>query len=142
MLQLSNGIKLTKVKDVTADGTSAVNSDGVDMQGWEGVIFFTSFGTAAAGNTMNGAQGADNASDWVDLAGTAVSSGSSDEDVWLDIKNPTDRYVRCELARGTTTTVGDIWALQYGKNGKMPIDNAHTGTIAGEAHVTPAEGTA
>jgi hypothetical protein len=140
-MQLSSKIKITKVKDHTADGTSAVNSDGVDMAGFEGVIFITSFGTAASGNTVNAAQGADNASDWVDLTGSSVTSGTSDEDVWIDINKPSDRYVRAEVARGTSSTLESIYAIQYGPK-KLPVDNTTSGTIAGEAHVSVAEGTA
>lgn len=141
---LSDRVKFIKVKDHSADGTSAVNSDGVDMNqdgGYEGVIFLTSFGTAAAGNTMNAAQGADNSSDWVDLTGTSVTSGTSDEDVWLDIYKPTDRYVRAEIARGTSSTLESIWAILYNPR-STPVDNTTSGTIAGEAHISPAEGTA
>ena len=138
--QLSNQAKIIKVSDPTADGTTAVNSAGVDMSGYDGVLFLTSFGTAAANNTVNAAQGSDN-STFVDLEGTSVSTGTSDEDVWLDIHKPTDRYVRLEAARGTSSTLGDIWAIQYGAR-KQPVDNTTSGTIAGELHVSPDEGTA
>lgn len=144
---LSTRTKLIKVKDPTADGTSAVNGDGVDMDqdgGYAGVMFFTSFGTAAAGNLMNAAQSSDNASadDYTDLTGTSVTSGSSDEDVWLDVYKPSKRYVRPEVARGTSSTLGDIWALLYEPRDTRNVDNTTTGTIAGEGHVSPAEGTA
>lgn len=143
---LSSRVKLIKVKDHTADGTSAVNGDGVDMDqngGYAGVMFFTSFGTAATGNILNAAQSSDDGSadDYTDLTGTAVSSGSSDEDVWLDIYKPTKRYVRPEVARGTSSTLESMWAILYEPR-NMPVDNTTTGTINGEAHVSPAEGAA
>lgn len=141
---LSDKVKLIKVKDHSAADTAAVNSDGVDMDqngGYEGVLFLTSFGTPAANNTINAAQGADNSADWQDLTGTSVSSGTSDEDVWLDIYRPTDRYVRCEAARGTSTTLESIWAILYGPRSQS-VDNTTSGTITGESHVSPAEGTA
>lgn len=138
---LSGVVKITKVKDHSTADTTAVNSDGVDMANFEGVLFVTSFGTAASNNTVNLAQGADNSSDWQDLTGTSVTSGSSDEDVWLDVYKPSDRYVRLEAARGTSSTLESIWAIQYGPK-KTPVDNTTSGTIAGEAHVSPAEGTA
>lgn len=141
---LSDQVKIIKVQDHTTAGTSDVNSDGVDMQqsgGFDGVLFLTSFGTAASGNKINAAQGADNSSDWVDLEGTSVSSGSSDEDVWLDIQHPTDRYVRLEVVRGTSSTLESIWAILY-RGRSCPVDNTTLGTIIGEAHNAPAEGTA
>lgn len=141
---LSDNVKLIKVADHSTANTTAVNSTGVDMDqdgGYEGVMFVTSFGTAASDNTVNLAQGADNASDWVDLVGTSVTSGSSDEDVWLDVYKPTDRYVRLEAARGTSTTLESVWAILYNPRNK-PVDNTTSGTIVGEAHLSPAEGTA
>lgn len=139
-MQLSNHVKITKVQDHTAAGTTAVNSTGVDMAGYEGVLFVTSFGTAASGNTLEAAQSADD-STYNDLAGTSVTSGTSDEDVWIDVYRPIDRYVRVEAARGTSSTLESIWAIQYGGR-VQPVDNTTSGTIIGEAHVSPAEGTA
>lgn len=138
---LSSAVKLTKVADHTAAGTSAVNSTGVDMSGFEGVLFITSFGTAAANNTVNAAQGATLGGTYDDLAGTSVASGTSDEDVWIDVYRPTDRFVRLEAARGTSSTLESIWAIQYGARTEAPV-NVVSGEIIGEAHASPAEGTA
>ena len=140
-MNLSSNVKITKVSDYAGAATSAINSASVDMSGYTGVLFIGSFGTAAANNTMNAAQGADDSADWVDLEGTSVSSGTSDEDVWIDVFRPTDRYVRAEVARGTSTTMETIWAIQYGPR-KAPVDNTTSGTITGELHASPAEGTA
>lgn len=140
MPQLSGQVKLTKVKDHSTAATSAVDSDSVDMAGWEGVLFVTSFGTANADNTVNLAQSSDDSS-FTDLEGTKVSSGSSDEDVWLDVYMPAERYVRLEAVRTASSTLESIWAIQYGPS-KLPVDNTTSGTIIGEAHVSPAEGTA
>lgn len=141
MSQLSNHVKLTKVADHTAAGTTAVNSTGIDMAGYEGVLFITSFGTAATDNTVNAAQGDTLGGTYDDLAATSVASGTSDEDVWVDVYRPRDRFVRLEAARGTSSTLESIWAIQYGAR-KQPQDNTISGTIIGEAHVSPAEGTA
>ena len=139
-MNLSSNCKFTKVQDHTTAGTGAVNSDSVDMSGYEGVLFITSFGTAATDNTIEGAQSA-NDSNWNDLIGSQVVPGASDEDVWLDIYKPIDRYMRCEIARGTSTTCESIWAIQYGAR-KGAVDNTTTGTIAGEQHSGLAEGAA
>lgn len=139
--QLIHQIKVTKVADHTAAGTTAVNSTGVDMSGYEGVLFLTSFGTAAANNTVNAAQDTASGGSYTDLEGTSVTSGTSDEDVWVDVYKPTKRYVRLEAARGTSSTLESIWAIQYGPR-TMPVDNTTSGTIAGEDHQSPAEGTA
>lgn len=142
-MQLSNFVKITKVADHSTAATTDVDSASVDMAGFEGVLFVSSFGTAASGNTLEAQQSSDDGSSdtFAALAGTAVSSGTSDEDVWVDIYRPQERYVRAHAERGTSSTLESIWAIQYGGR-KQPVDNTTTGTIAGEAHVSPAEGTA
>jgi hypothetical protein len=141
MMNLSNHVKITKVKDHTTAATSAVESDPVDMQGYEGVMFVTSFGTAAANNTILAAQDVASGGSYTDLLGTSVSSGTSDEDVWIDVYRPSKRYVRVEIARGTSSTLESIYAIQYGAR-VLPVSNVVSGTIIGELHVSPAEGTA
>lgn len=137
--QLSNRVHLA-MSAPTAAGTTAVNSASVDMANYEGVLFITRFGTAASNNTLEAAQSTDDSS-FADLVGTSITSGSSDEIVWLDIFRPLERYVRVEAARGTSSTLESIVAIRYGPR-KQPVDNTTTGTIVGEAHVSPAEGTA
>lgn len=141
---LSDNVKMTKVSDGVTAATSAVVSAPVDMQNWEGVLFFTSFGTAAAGNILKGQQSDDisgSPDNYSDLAGSAVTSGTSDEDVFLDVTRPGKRYVQVSVARGTSSTLGDIWALQYGPR-SQPQDNVLAGTIVGKQLHTPAEGAA
>jgi hypothetical protein len=108
--------------------------------GFDSVCFVTSFGTAASGNTAEVSQSSDDSS-FSDLAGTNVTSGSSDEDVFVDVKRVEKRYVRLEVARGTSSTLESIWAILYNAK-NVPVDNTTTGTIAGEQHASPAEGTA
>lgn len=144
MLNLSSLVKLTKVADHTAAGTTDVESAILDMSGFEGVMFFTSFGTAAADNLLKVQQDDANAAGGMaDLLGTSVVSGASpsNEDVWVDVFRPTKRYVRCIAVVDTSSTVESIYALQYGPR-EMPVDNTTSGTITGESHSAPAEGTA
>ncbi len=139
---LSDSVKITKVQDHTIAGTSAVTSDIIDMSGYAGVLFLTSFGTAAANNTIKAQQDTDAAGGTMaDLLGTSVASGTSDEDVWIDLTSPRERYVRVVVARGTSSTLESVWAIQYGATAE-PVDNVTSGTIIGEAHLAPAEGTA
>jgi len=130
---------LTKVSDGDTAETTAVESSSVNMANYEGVIFFASYGTAAANNVLHAETSSDDSA-FNDLASTSVGAGSSDEDQWLEISRPLEQYLRCVADRGTSTTCGGIWALQYGAK-KMPVDNTTAGTIHGEHHDTPAEGT-
>lgn len=142
---LTDNVKITKVKDYQTAATGDVTSDAVDMQadgGWDGVAFFTSYNTAAADNLIHAECSSDNASAdaYADIAGSEIDGGSSDEDQLIDIYQPPERYVRCVAARGTSSVLGDIWAIQYrGRN--LPHQNAVSGTLQVKRLVQPLEGT-
>lgn len=132
----------TKVADHTTAGTSAVNSGIVDTAGYSGVVFFTSLGTANATNTIKLQQSATNATDdMTDLTGTSVTSGSSDEDLIVELHQPQKRYVRAVVSRGASTTCESIWAVLYGQGGVQAL-NSVSGTQIAEIHASVAEGTA
>lgn len=143
MKLLSEITKLVKVADHSTAATSDVTSSSVNMAGYGSVLFLTSFGTAAANNTLKVQQSSDDGSTdaYSDLEGSSVSSGTSDEDVWIDVYRPTKQYVRVVAARGTSSTLESIWAIQY-EASSLPVDNTTSGTIVGESAINPAEGTA
>ncbi len=142
----SDQCKLIKIQDHTTAGTSTVTSSAVDMLQTDGfyqnVLLFTSFGTAASNNTIKAQQSSDDGSSdaYADLEGTSVASGSSDEDTWIDLK-PRERYVKFLALRGTSSTLESMWALLYNPRNIVET-NVVSGTIIGEAHNRPAEGTA
>ena len=134
--------KLVKVADHTTAATTDVNSAIVDTAGYQGVVFFTSLGTANATNTMKLQSSATNATDdMADLTGTSITSGSSDEDLIVELHRPQQRYVRAVVARGASSTCESIWVALYGKGGVI-ADNSLTGTQIAEIHASPAAGTA
>ncbi len=138
---LSERIKITKVQGHSTASTVTINSDSVDMSGYDGVMFVTSYGTAAADNLLRAAQSTASTTSFSDLLGTAVGAAASDEDQWIDIKRPIERYVRATAVRVTSSTIESIWAFQYGAR-DVPVDNTTAGTIHGEQHVSPSTGTA
>lgn len=146
MRPLNAEIKLVKVQDVTTAGTSTISADSVDLSadgGWDGVFLFASFGTAAADNLLHVEQSSDDADAdaFADLLGSQVSAGgNSNEDQWVDIFRPLEKFIRVVADRGTSTTIGDIWAILYRGRSK-PFSNITVGTINGIALVSPAEGT-
>lgn len=135
-MNLLDNIKVTRLTAATATGTNAVNSTSVDMQGFSGVVFVTDIGTAAANNLVNVATSSDDSA-WNDLEGTSQQAAASGDLVAIDIVKPQERYLRLEVARGTSTTVGTIFALQY--NGRKA---PNTSIAAQETHLSPDEGTA
>lgn len=139
---LLSRVKFVKVSDVAASATTDVNSSILDMAGFEGVVFLTSLSTANATNTIKVQQSATNATDdMTDLAGTEVSSGTTDEDLIVEVHKPGARYVRAVVSRGAATTVENIWAALYGKGGQHAASTL-AGTAIAEIHNAPAEGTA
>lgn len=139
-MNFCKNFKITKVKAGAASAGTAVESDVVDMQGYEGVIFVTTIATANAGNYLKAQQGAIEAlSDAVDLAATTVVATANAETVWLEVHKPSDRYVRAVVIRaGANTATGDIFAIRY--NGRVkPETNVTTDTITGTLLISPAE---
>jgi len=140
-MNLLKNSKITKVKAYQAGATSAVDSDEVDMSGWDGVLFLASIGTPATNNSMKAQQDtATGMSTAADLEGTSVASTSAKTDLALDIYRPRERFVRVEITRTTSTTVEAIWAIQY--RGRKGAQTNITTLQAAESHVSPAEGTA
>src|SRR6266545_4233182 len=119
---LSSASKIT-VGAATAAGTTTVNSPIIDMKGFDSVLFIGTFGTPAANNTVKGQQGAvSTMSDAADLAGTSVAVAASDETVWLELVKPIERYVRAAFLRGTSTTLGEIYCVQFNAAAE-PVSN-------------------
>ena len=145
MNNLIKNCKITRVANASAAGTSAINSSSVDMTGFDGVLFIVAFGAIVSGavTSINAAQSADDSS-FADLEGSSVSVADTDDNkgVPLDIFKPGDRYVRCEVAKATqNSTVDGIFAIQYQAKDR-PTTQDTTTMLAGELHVSPAEGTA
>lgn len=136
---LSEKIKITKVANPQAAGTSDVQSAILDMAGCHSVVFLSSFAVGAVDNFLRVEEGDESdGSDMAPVADGFVSPGSSDEDQWVDFHKPWKRYIRCVAERDTETAIGDIWALQYGLR-SWPADNVEAGTITGVQTVSPAE---
>jgi hypothetical protein len=139
-MNFSKDNKVVLAKAASAAATSAVNSDVIDMQGFEGVAFVGAIGTANAGNYAKVQQGAAaNMSDAADLEGSKLVTGDDGDSFLSEIFRPKERYVRCVVTRGASTTIGEIYAILYGSK-KKPV--THGSTIDAELHVSPDEGTA
>jgi len=112
---LSEETLLLRVKAHSTAGTDAVESDSVDMHqsgGWDGVMFFTTFGTANAANKIKARQSA-NDTDWADLDGVSVTVDTDRLSQQIDILRPEKRYVRAHATRTASSTLETIYALLY-----------------------------
>lgn len=142
---ISKELKLTKVKNATAAGTSDIDSDSVDMTDFETVMFFTTFGTITSGaaTSIRIGQSADDVT-FNDLLGSSVTVADDDDNqiFYSEIYRPLDQHVRMTVKRATQNAViGEMYALQGGAK-SLPVTNTVTDKATGELHLTPAEGTA
>jgi hypothetical protein len=116
---LTDNVKFVKIYNHTAAGTSTLTSDEVDARGYEGACFFTSFGTANAGNLITVHQSATTGTEAASLA--HIESGTSDEDTIVDMLVATV---------GSSSTVESMWVVLYGSRFKSV-----TSTLSGTAIV-------
>jgi hypothetical protein len=120
---------------------------GVDMTGYEGVVFLATAQKGAVSTLVLKAQ-EDSDSAYgtaADLLGSAVNlvtAVGTDGFCFVDIKNPAKRYVRPALVvpdLGSAPIAVSIIAIRYNvEGGEYAISNS----TVGELHVAPAEGTA
>ena len=143
-MQLSNEVKFTRCTTQQTAGTADQNGSAIDMQGYDGVVFITTFGTANDGNHLKAQQDENDDSgfgDAEDLAGTKTVSTGANNTVVLDVYRPQKRYIRAVGVLTASSTIGPIFAMQY-KGRLRPEDNDVTDTIASELLISPAAGTA
>jgi hypothetical protein len=142
---MSQEIKITVglvYASANADREGAV----VDMQGWDGVLIVATLGTIAAGavTAIKAQQGAASAmGDAADLAGTSVAIADDDDGKvkFIDVYQPRERYVRAVVDKDATNACAEtVTYIQY--RGKILPTAAHGTGVVGEAHLSPAEGTA
>lgn len=139
-MNLSKNVKVLLAKAAAASGTTAVTTDVIDTQGFEGVMFVGSIATKDAGNYANVQQGkASDMSDAADLLDTKVTPGTNGHSFLIDVYRPQERYVQAVITRGQATATGDVYAVLYGPR---VAPTSHGSTILAETHVSPAEGTA
>ena len=141
---LSENVKIS-VGLAYASGTADREGAVLDMNGWDGVLIVAQFGTIAAGavTKLKAQQGAAaNLSDAADLAGSSIAVADDDDSKikYLDLWQPRERYVRAVIDKDATNACAEtVTYLQY--RGKF-LPSTHGTGVAGEAHLSPAEGTA
>lgn len=139
---LSENCRIDSIGAYTAAGTSTVTSSAIDMQGYEAVLIIAKLGTTATNNTAKLQQSSDDgATDtYDDLAGSKLTPGTNNEvQFLLEAKNLQKRYVKAVFARGTSSTLSEIFAIRYPARSE-PVTQATT-TLANKLNA-PAEGTA
>jgi hypothetical protein len=119
-MNLSKAVKVARVLNGVAAGTTEQTGSVIDMQGFEGVQFVALFGalTATQVTSLKVQQGSfADGSDMADLEGslhTALADADGNKCLVTDLFRPQKRYVRCVVKRGTANAVIDgALALLY-----------------------------
>ena len=127
---------------IAADNATYAGT-GVDMNGYQGVVFIASCaqGTVATFSMHAQQDAASTYASAADLLASSVScvtGTEADGFMWVEILNPGERYVRPVITVANLSTPNGVavCAIRYGKD-RRPETNAD-----GEFHFAPAEGTA
>lgn len=130
-----NFLKNNKLQEVMAPVGAASdtdqNSDILDMQGWDGVIFAVPITDSVATGvaTLTIEQNTSNSdSGMAALSGATATATSAENDdlnntlLIVDVYRPRERYVQGVVTSGTANIAfGNMIAIQYQKNGKVPV---------------------
>jgi hypothetical protein len=135
---LTEDIKITTTAP-TATGTTTITPTGLDMAGWDGVVFIVRLGSPATNNNIRAQQETTIGGAYADLVGTKVGDHATDNPLILDVRRPQEQFVRLSIARGTSTTIDTCVAIQY-RSRTRPTSQP-SGTQL-ERHLAEAEGTA
>lgn len=135
MLTLTKDMKITRVANKTAAGTTQVDSARVDMAGYDSVAFVVgidvSLDTAvitaiAKSNPADSATGST-----TEKTGTPVTDAGADQsnrDFVVDVHRPQNRYAYCSVTRTVANvSLCGIWAIQYNAK-SLPVTQPATVT--------------
>lgn len=151
-MNLTDKVKILRPVNLTAAGNDdSVNGTGVDLQGYDGVMFIGICGTLTDGVVkLKAQQSADDADAdaYADLADSLTDTGvvaANDSNLLIvDVYRPAERYVRPVVVREGGSTGGVIDAviavLYHARN--VPVTQDATLIDEVIKLATPAEGTA
>ncbi len=139
-------INIASTTTLGAAAATVITSSAVNMAGFDGVCFVVPLGTIVSGavTSMKLQQSSDDggSDDYSDVTGTSITIADTDDDKvkYLDVYRPGKQYLKLVVSRATqNATIGGILAIQY-KAGTLPVTQGTN--VAGEAHLSEAEGTA
>lgn len=138
--QLAGEVDFKLMNASTASNQTDVDPSGLDMQGWDGVIFLTVIGTANAGNYLKAQESSDNSS-FADLAGSKVLTGHNADLHILEVYKPMKRYIKPFIEKGgAATTTEMVVAIRYSGR-KAPVVNTVADVKKLVQLISPAAGT-
>lgn len=145
---IASAAKLQRVTEDASAATGDIACDSVDTQGFHSVCFVVMLGTVngTAVPSVRVQQSDDDgvADDFTDLAGTKVSGADTDDNklLYVEVEKARKRYLRAVIGRETAAVAVDgAVAILHKADGQPAADDSAT-VVAGEHHLSPAEGTA
>lgn len=137
-MSLTKNVKISRVSAAASAAQTAIESDILNMAGFDGVLFVALLGDVTTGSVLGlGAEQNDvnNGTGMAALTGSAAfTAGASDADskvLVLDVYKPRQQFVRAKLTRTTANAVVDgIIAIQYGAKS---VPTAHAAAIIASA---------
>lgn len=159
---LFTSVAISQVVSGSAASTAICKSTGVDLTGYDGVLFLAYMGTGNAATTIIPKSGTASGSASLTtaitgnlLTGPGSTSGSaqdafsvaysatgtltttnSEQILALDVKRPTsstDKYVGVWITPGASSTISTVFALRYRAAG-TPVINNDGSTVCGGVH--------
>ena len=120
---LSDQVVIEKVLVAQATGTSTLETASVSTAGFAGIVFVGTLGSFAVNNTLRLRQSLDDVT-FNDVGNAFPDAPTADGNSFsVDLYEQDIRlgpYIRLQIVRGTTTTVGEVYAIKYGSPRKVP----------------------
>lgn len=125
--------KVTRAANAAAAAQTDVTSSAIDTKGFEGCLFIVAMGSITSGAVTSAyvAQCDTSGGSYTELDGTRLTIADDDDNqvFLLDVKQPTERYLKCVVDRATQDAVVDgIVAVQYGA---AAVPTTHDSTTVG-----------
>ena len=120
-----------EIAPVSMAASSTVVGAGVDMKGWQGVLFFLMLGVTDGTTDMNAQDSPDNSA-WTDIDAlakiTQLTATDDGKGAILDVYGATERYVRCSVdtGAGATADFECVVAVRYRATGRLPVEQHAT----------------
>lgn len=120
-MNLHTDVKIDKLANATATGTSTIAFTSIDMAEYDNCLILLSLGSFNAGNYVKLGQDTDSALGTIaDLAGSKITPIADNGAIVIAVERPTLRYLGLSAVRaGATSTISVVWVIRW--NGKAPL---------------------
>lgn len=139
---LADRVLVTQEVAPASASSGAKNGAGVDMAGWDGVLFAISVGAITGAGVIDGRAESDDNSGFnsatnvsgVNATGANVNAAltqvvNANTTQLIDVYKPSERYVRCVVTPAANTVAYAVTAIRYRAGGLLPPTQSAEQTI-------------